>query len=387
MSSMRNLHYLGYCYKDGENNAYKCNVASNIKMHYIASVAKRAGYNVNLLSMCKPSNSFFSPFCKSQDGEYTIRHIAGFRDSNSLINLLSLFLYWLQLFFYIFIFVKSEDTVLVYHGMRLTKVISVIKRIKKLRYILEVEEIYSYSADGIKEYHEKELDLIKSFEHYIFVNDYIPRYLSVPKEKYIVVYGSYVVPELSDLKYNDGKIHCLYAGAIEQLNKGAFTAIRVAEFIPDNYVLHIIGKGKDQDIVEAKKMIQDINGRTGCTKVIYDGFFSGVELDKYMSRCDIGIGTYEIKEAYSNFIFPSKLVSYMCHNLKVVTGKSECYMNIDISKNWYFYDQFKIEEIAKALIKAGNSHTVFDNKAIICELDKELIQQFISFLHNSRWSK
>ncbi|MBO7519924.1 MAG: hypothetical protein J6T73_04010, partial [Clostridia bacterium] len=328
---MNKFHYIGYCYSENEKNEYKCNVASNIKMHYIASAAQRAEYRVSLLSMCKPNKKTFSPFRTDKSGDIPVKHIAAFRDSNRFINALSLALYEIQLLLYIVFSVRKKDTVLIYHSMRLSGIVSKIMRFRKCHYILEVEELYSFAADGIKTYHEKEKRIINAFDHFLFANGYIPKYLGIPQEKFVTVYGSYLLPESWGEKYNDGKIHCLYAGAVEKLNKGAFRAIEASELLPDNYVLHLIGKGSKQDLEEATELIKAINDRSGYEKIVYDGFYSGAELDEYMSRCDIGIGTYAIQDSYSNFIFPSKLVSYMCHNLKVVTGKSECYIDIPIS--------------------------------------------------------
>ncbi len=382
---MKKLHYIGYCYGANESELYKCNVASNIKMHYISSSAKRAGFDVVFLSMCKAQKKFFMRGRINRLETVPLKHIASFGKENKFFSALNLLLYRLQLFFYILFKVKKDDTVLIYHSMRLTGLLSKFKKLKKCHYILEVEEIYSFAADGIKEYHAKEIALIQKFEQFIFVNSYIPKELEIDENKYITVYGSYELPKVETEKYRDGKVHVLYAGAIEKLNNGAFTAIQTARFLPNNFIVHIIGKGMKEHVEEAKNIIKNINEETGVEKIVYDGFFSGEELDEYMGRCHIGVGTYSIQDSYSNYIFPSKLVSYMCRNLKVVTGRSDCYMNIPISRNWVYYDYSDYETIAAAIMQAAQNSMGIDNKTVIIELDAELVNKFKSFYQNGKW--
>ena len=265
------------------------------------------------------------------------------------------------------------------------EIVSRLLKLKKARFILEVEEIYACSADGIQNYYQKEIKNILKFKYFIFVNDFLPQHLNVESDKYIVVYGSYRVAIKEVAPFEDDKIHVLYAGAIETLNKGAFTAIEVANYLPDNYKMHILGKGLDCDVQAANNRIQEINNRLGVDKVRYEGFYSGEALDNFMCKCQIGIGTYKIKDNYSNFNFPSKLLSYMCHNLKVVTGRSTCYERAEIAKDWFLYDTDEYATIARAIVEAGESRYAADSSLLIQQLDVRLVTSFENMFKKRIW--
>ncbi len=382
----KKLHYIGYCFAKGEEKEYQCNVASNLKMHYVGDAAKRAGYDVIFYSLCKTKKRF-QKCKKSNDEGGVIKHIASFGKNSILSRILNLFLFRLQLICYVLFRVKKTDDVLLYHSVKTTKLVSRLLKIKRCRFILEVEEIFAYAADGIKIYLEQELKNISKFKYFIFVNDYLPQYLNVENGKCVVVYGSYQPQGKAVAGFEDGKIHVLYAGAIEKLNNGAFVAIEVSRLLPNNFKTHILGKGEEWIVNDAKALIEKINRETGEEKVIYEGFYSGSELDAFMNMCDIGIGTYKIKEGYSNFIFPSKLVSYMCHNLRVVTGRSDCYEKAIIAQNWFFYDTDDYESIANAIVKAGDSDIENNSSKQIEQLDEQLVEQFKNMLITGNWRK
>ena len=210
------------------------------------------------------------------------------------------------------------------------------------------------------------------------------KYLKCDPSQYIVVYGAY--EKVRDFpKYSDGKIHVVYAGAIETLNRGAFKAIESAQYTSDRIVMHIIGKGCSKDIQTALTLISEVNTRIGAEKVRYDGFFSGEDLDRYLSACHIGLGAYSIKDWYSNFIFPSKLLSYMVHNLKVVTGRSICYEESIIADNWYLYDYDDCECIARTIEKAAFDQIKVSNQVLIEKLDSQLLEEFRELYEKKKW--
>ena len=381
---MKKLHYIGYCFAEEEAGNYQCSVASNLKMHYIAGAAKRAGYETTLYSLCRTKKKF-QKGVKLQCAEGTMRHIASFGRNGFFFRFLNLFLFYFQLITYILFRVKKDDDVLLYHSVRVTKIVSKLLKLKKSRFILEVEEIYACSAEGVHSYYEKEIKNVSKFKYFVFVNDFLPKHLQVAEDKYIVIYGSCNLAIKEVEPFDDDKIHVIYAGAIETLNKGAFTAIEVAGHLPDNYKMHILGKGLEADMQTAKKRIEEINNQCGKEKVCYEGFYSGEELDKFMCKCQIGIGTYKIKDNYSNFIFPSKLLSYMCHNLKVVTGRSACYESAEISKDWFLYDTDEYETIARTVVEAGESRCPIDSSSLIQDLDAKIVANFENMLKNRVW--
>ena len=378
------MHYIGFSTAFDETEQYQGNIAGNLKMHYIAQNAKRSGYDVQIFSLCKTAKKGYQKAYINNSEEIPIRHICSVGSSNILLTIFNRILFYLQLAMYVIFHVEDEDTVIVYHSMRITNILYYLSKLKRCPFILEVEEIYACAANGLQPYFEKEIDQIKRYNQFIFVNDYIPKYLKCDPSQYIVVYGAYEkVKEYP--KYADGKIHAVYAGAIETLNRGAFKAIEAAQHTSENVVMHIIGKGTAQDMRDALEQIRKVNERLGYEKIRYDGFLSGEELDRYLSACHIGLGAYSIKDNYSNFIFPSKLLSYMVHNLKVVTGRSACYEESKIAEDWYLFDSDDNECIAKAIDAAASDQKEISNQALIETLDSQLVQYFQTMKEKKRW--
>lgn len=379
----KRLHYIGYCVAGDETKDYTCNVASSLKMHYIADVADRAGFDVRILSMCAAARGF-SKLRTNKSESIPISHIVSFGGKKIFARIANRILLFIQVVMYLLFSVKKQDVVLLYHSTRLSKICLLVKKIKKLHVVLEVEEIYAYSAEGVKAYEAEELKCIKGFERYIFVNSYIPQYLNIEKERYIVIYGSYRTAVSDAETFSDGKHHVVYAGAIETLNQGAFTAIQTARYLPSDFVVHILGNGTDENLNRAKREIAEINAELGREAVRYEGFMSGQALDDFLCRCDVGLSAYQIKEMYSDFVFPSKLVSYMCHDLNVVTGRSRCYEEAPIAKNWVFYDDNNYESIAHAIqtVFASDRSSSAD---LIQELDNQAVSAFGCLRENGVW--
>lgn len=378
------IHYIGFCAGDKEFDTFRGNVAGNLKMHYVASALCRAGFDVRMVSLSKTKKRYQKRTTEKQNN-IPIYHIASFGSENRFITIFNRLIFYIQIFFYILFKVKKEDTVLVYHSMRITGFLAALKRIKKAPFLLEIEEIYAYQADGIQAYRDKEIRAIKKYEGYILVNGLLSEILNIDPSRSIVLYGSYV-PSPKYAKEEDGITHVLYAGAIEQLNKGAFTAIETARYLPSGFKMHIIGNGTEEDLLKLKNRIDEINREnetSGC-KIIYDGFLKGEALDQYMSRCHIGLGTYPIREGYSDYIFPSKLISYMAHNLTVVTGRSACYEKAPISEDWVFYDQNDIKKIAEAVIKASSQERINSRDKLI-KLDDEFVQHLMNYRKFGTW--
>ena len=380
---MRKLHYICYYYADEEKDEYLGHVAANVKVRYVANSAKEAGFDVTVFALNKTKLRRAKANSTERDG-VIVRHVASRGGGSFFVKIFNR-LYWLwQVVTYFLTKVRKDDVVILYHSMNTTPLFAFLKKFKKCKVILEVEEIYACSAKGVLPYYRKEIKKIKKFEDFIFVNGYIPKDLGIDKKNYITLYGSYVVAK-GEKRPKDGIVRVLYAGAIETLNKGAFKAVEVAKFLPEHYIVHIIGSGEKQTVDDLTGKIDRMNAALKRKAVIYDGFLSGKALDDYMAACDIGLGTYRIKDKYSNYIFPSKLVSYMCRGLKVVTGRAECYESTPFADTWYFYDEFTGEAIAEAIVRAGGDGKEADSEAMIRNLHNGFVEKLACYCEKKNW--
>ena len=377
------LHYLCFYAGDGEGAEYHGNVAADIKVGYVADVAKEAGYDVQIFALNKTRGNGYRKRKVTKQNGIRVKHISSWGSENKLTKILNRLSFYFQIWRYFMWEVKKGDTVLSYHSMRTTPFLAFLKKFRKIPVILEVEEIYACSAEGVQPYYQKEIDSIRKYRDFIFVNDYIPKDLGIPEEHWIALYGVYRPVDGEKTEHKGKKV--LYAGAIERLNKGAFTAVEAARYLPADYKMYILGKGEPQDMEALSENIRQVNEACGREVACYDGFRSGKELDRYMLDCDIGLGAYPIKTAYSNYIFPSKLVSYMCRRLKVVTGRSECYENTPFADQWFFYDANDGASIAKAILEAGNDSGRETDCDVILTLHRALVARFNSYRRYREW--
>ena len=378
-----NLHYLCFYTGDTEGSEYHGTVAADIKVGYVAETAKEAGYAVRILALNKTRQKGRQKAKITEQNGIRVRHIASNGGGNFFAKTFNRLSFYCQIIRYFFREVKRGDTVLLYHSMRTTPFLAFLKKFRNIPVILEVEEIYACSADGVQPYYKNEIRAIKKYRDYIFVNDYIPKELGIPEDHWIALYGVYRPVEGKKTEHEGKRV--LYAGAIERLNQGAFRAVEAARYLPSDYEMRIIGKGEPQDMEALSQRIQQVNELCGREVVRYDGFRSGGELDRYMLDCDIGLGAYPIQTSYSNYIFPSKLVSYMCRRLKVVTGRAECYENTPFASQWFFYDANDGESIAKAILEAGKDTGEPTENDTILELHRAFLARLISYRQNRNW--
>ena len=78
---------------------------------------------------------------------------------------------------------------------------------------------------------------------------------------------------------------------------------------------------------------------------------------------------------FANNSFPSKVITYMCHDLSVVLGYAKAFYDVPIAKGWSFYMEHDPQKIAEAITK-----TQIAPKGQYIELVKEMDQELIDFI-------
>ena len=218
--------------------------------------------------------------------------------------------------------------------------------------IIEVEELYGYSPTADMPWVGKEIKAIKSMDAFICVNDGMPRLLGLQGGSYVVNYGAGIIPARTIERRNDGKIHVVYAGTIEAYKKGAITAVESARYLSNDYVMHIIGFGDEENVRLLRQRVEEVNHSMKREVVVYDGYYSGEALDAYLFSCHIGLSSNVMRPNFANNSFPSKVITYMCHDLSVVLGYAEAFYGVPMSEGWTFYHEFTPEKIAEAIMAA-----------------------------------
>lgn len=338
------------------------------KGKYVASALASCSSEVEIVSLAYPTKD-------SQDEVYyqvsenVICHLfKGKYSNNRIIRYLNHKLYDKKIRKYLKQNVKKDDIVVVYHSLANMKLVKYIKKNITDKIVYEVEEIYGDVINDEKA-KIKELKAFKNASSYIFSNDYLNSIINTKQLPYVTCYGTYEIPTLYKEAFNDNLIHCLYAGTLAQ-NKGALNAINVAKYLPNNYLIHILGFGSEKDIADIKNAVNEVNNSYGTTKVIYEGLKLNEEYLKFIQKCQIGLCTQNIDAAFNTTSFPSKILSYMSNGLEVVGVNIAAIKNSKVGQYIQFYNVPDEKEIANAILNI-NLNNKTNNVDVVKELDKE----------------
>lgn len=338
------------------------------KGKYVASALASCSSEVEIVSLAYPTKD-------SQDEVYyqvsenVICHLfKGKYSNNRIIRYIDHKLYDKKIRKYLKQNVKKEDIIVVYHSLANMKLVKYIKKNVTDKIVYEVEEIYGDVINDEKA-KIKELKAFKNASSYIFSNDYLNTIINTKQLPYVTCYGTYEIPTLYKESFNDNLIHCLYAGTLAQ-NKGALNAINVAKYLPNNYLIHILGFGSEKDIADIKNAVNEVNNSYGTTKVIYEGLKMNEEYLKFIQKCQIGLCTQNIDAAFNTTSFPSKILSYMCNGLEVVGVNIAAIKNSKVGQYIQFYNVPDEKEIANAILNI-NLNNKTNNVDVVKELDKE----------------
>ena len=188
---------------------------------------------------------------------------------------------------------------------------------------------------------------------------------------YLVIHGAYKdvgADYFNDYVYDEpsledrNKYHVAYTGILDP-KKGCIDVVRAAEFLDDNYHIHILGFGGDDEIKILNENIADIKEKTSC-EVTYDGLRKGAAYSKYLSLLNLGVCTLNTDQGFVNTQFPSKIISYMAAGLAVLCSDVEAIRTSDVAEAITFYQGNGPEAIAKGIMAAREKGNV-DTRALL----------------------
>lgn len=384
---MDKLYYVGFF---GDDLAYKENryihPAGVNKMNYIAKAIGSEGIKVRILSTAwlKYKKNIGLKITRQRKFEVTdnVDCILPYSIALPLkiSTALSMFLAKVWLILYLLINIRRNDNVIVYHSTFYLNTLFWLKKIINFKLILEVEEVYNIVFSMDDKWKRRENRLITYADSYIFPNDLMYDYLGIKNKKQVVVYGSYLIEETdtNSFEFGDDKIHLVYAGVIDKLKLGAFNAMYAAKYLPDNYILHILGFGAEKDVKDLQDEIQQINRFSQC-KIVYEGKKTGEDYFKFMRRCQIGLSTQINEGEYLFLTFPSKVLGYLTMGLNVVSARVEGVVVSDISDVIGYYNEDLPQNIAEAIknMRILSSDTI---KKRIIELDQKFKREIKELL-------
>lgn len=380
----KEIKYIGfYDLPDSKTNRVS-NLAATNKMDYVCSALNRGGYNVNIVSPSwMGANSKVrreGKVVKNINKKTKVTFCPSWITHKKITLRIKVIFSLLWLFIYLLVNVKKTEKIIAYHVQWISIPIRLAKYFKRFELILEVEEIYSKVWETSKYMSYIEEKLIKSADSYIYVSELLRKELGEKNKKSLILYGSYNQVELKSSYKNSKVVDLIYAGSIDPIKGGAFKAVEIMRHLPKNYKLHILGHGNIQHINKLKTMIKTINTQKSREVCFYVGTLYGEKYSEYLLACDIALNPQKQGD-YMTTAFPSKLLSYLSHNLRVVSTEIESVKQSQVTDYILFSKNDKPEEFAE-IIKEVDLTSQYNSSDFINQLDKDFINNIKQLLRN-----
>lgn len=357
-------------------------VAATNKMESICESLNRCGYDVKIISfsqVIEPKFKFYRGKTVKRHNGLTLKLFSSWGGNCRPLRIMRNLWHLVAAFIYMLFTLKKDDTVLVYHSLGYFNTVLWAKKIKRFKMILEVEELYLDVSDPkYKAQRAIEPKMIESADAYIFPTELLDSNLNIHNKPSVIIYGTYKVEPQRVEKFDDGKIHAVYAGTFDPRKGGAAAAAAAAMYLPENYHIHICGFGTEEDTEDIKKQIKEISAKSKAT-LTFDGMKLGNSYIEFIQKCHIGLSTQNPDAAFNSTSFPSKILSYMANGLSVVSIDIPVIRKAEIGKYITYYTKQDARHISEAILNAPIEN---DQRQIISKLkdkfDKDL-KEFLTF--------
>ncbi|MBQ8056712.1 MAG: glycosyltransferase [Ruminococcus sp.] len=374
------IYYLGYYNCDQIRSESRLAApATENKMKYILSALTEAcDEEITVVSPAQTKLCRFVKGRKLRIGDNVVlKTFSSFNSKNKLVRIFGHLLTRLNLIYYLLKNVNKDDHLVVYHSLVFMNILKLLKKYKKFGLTIEVEELYSDVTEN-EEQRKKEIEYLQIADSYIFITELLRKEVN-DKKPFAISHGTYSAVSDLGFSFNDDKVHVVYAGTFRKAKGGAFTAIPVAQYLDENYVLEILGSGSKEEVEEVKKEIEEVSKESRCM-VNYVGFKSGDDFNSYIQACHIGLSTQLADAKFNATSFPSKVLMYMSNGLRVVSVRIPAIETSKVGEHIYYYDEQNAEEIAK-VIKSVQLVDEYDSRKVLDVLHKDFVKQFNSLLH------
>ena len=378
---MKTIKYIGFYPKDRDNFIRSGSIAASNKMDYITGAINSLGYKVKIISP-----SWFHDNFRNYSKQYTVNDhelkaitfAPSFRANNRMTRRIRALYSQIWLFTYLFFNTKKDENILVYHSLLLIKPVLFAKKLRKFNLILECNEIYSDVKEYSNRIRKMEYRIFELAEKFIFSTELLNHKLNKQFKPFVINYGTYKVENERNQKFDDGRIHAVYAGIIDD-EKGAKIAVETSMYLNARYHIHIIGFGSEADLEKMRNLINNITRVTECT-ITYDGLITGEEYVNFMQKCDIGLSTQTPDASFNDTSFPSKVLSYLSNGLRVVSIRINAIEKSKVSGLLYFYDTNSPMEIADT-IKKIDLQSEYNSRTFISNLNDFFINDIGELIH------
>ena len=368
------MKYLGYYAKNAVVERSNP-LAAVTKMDYVANVLSRNEYTEIISASGVLGNKSDIAHTQRINDNLSVHYFYSVGRKNPILGKIGTLLLHLQLLHYLLTQAKRDEPIIVYHSLGYMRIIRCARKIKKFKLILEVEEIYADVSEN-KKTRRKELQFFRCADAYIFPTKLLSNEINKSNKPEVIIHGTYQVEP--DRKCNIFKddiqesvekvIHCVYAGTFDP-TKGGAAAAAAAEFLPENYHVHILGFGTDEQKKQLQELIAAVQKKTKCT-LTYDGLNSGEEYIQFLQKCHIGLCTQIPDAKYTETSFPSKVLVYLANGLRVLSVRIPAVENSAVGGILYYYDNQSPQEIANAIMSIPIEED-YNSRQLLNQLDED----------------
>lgn len=370
----KKLRYFSYYGCNDPERRRDNSPAADTKMDYIMEVLNRIGYDVEHVSLAQSATpKYISGYCEKK-GNNTFRYFASFGKTSSPLRVFNRWFVHIQFLIWCLFNLKRNEQVLVYHSLGFDADFLFLKKVKGIRIIGDIEEIYQDVSKQKPSQERNEYRFIDICDKYMFPNTILNERINKAKKPYVVVHGIYKPNKYSEVSYNDGKIHILYAGTYDPNKGGALASVRAAEYLDENYHLHLTGFGTKKDEETVIKEIERVQPLTKC-QITFHGYLDDDSFLDLMHHCSIGLCTQDPTSQLNLTSFPSKILNYMANGLVVLSGRNRAIEDSAVGDMVCYYENQEPHVMAKSI-----KSIVKPKSSGITERLKELDIQFAESL-------
>ncbi|GAA1788496.1 glycosyltransferase [Nostocoides veronense] len=347
------------------------------KIDYVTDCIRRSGYDVEIIS---PLRSTYSRGDRARESTsnngHPIRYLRSLPWGTRPQKALNALHGQVALFHFLMTKIPPGQTIIAYHSLSLGFSVQATRILRRHKLILEAEEVYSH-VPGIGKWRQlQESIVLRTADAYILSTELIRSYTNTRKPS-LICYGPYNDAGGPSPRTNKPyRSTCVYAGIVDEDKGGALRAVQAAQFLDNSYRVRILGFGSDRSITALKRAIEQSPARS---RITFEGKLVGREFQKVLSECDIGLCTQSSTANFNGSSFPSKVLTYLAHGLRVVSVPAQAVQESKLKAAVSFSRDDSPEAIAQAIRQARESSTQ-DPKRLLRQLDYDFVQQLKSEL-------
>ena len=351
------VHYIAqYANCEDVGKEYLFSPGGISKMNYFLYSLSQLHVSTRVFSLCRHGQRGFkgrrhgtTPF--GQPVAYACSLNLNVRLSGFIANVFA----QIQLFFYLLSLSAKNDTVLFYHERFYAPIFKMIRKIKKLNIICDIEELYTVHAQYASKVIEQEKRYLRSFDRYIVATSELIPAIGIKGKPCVVCNGVYAPILAGESPKDTSCIRVLYAGTFDKTKGGVYAAISAFKYLDTKFRLIVCGWGNQEEVSLVQSMAREVNTEKGEEQITYRGFVPNTsqEYRDLLLSSHIGLSTQNPEGDYNTTSFPSKIFEYMRYGLIVVSTPLKVVETLPIARCVTTIQPYSPQGIAEAIRKAS----------------------------------